>query len=872
MLPRARQENRADAPQVDEEIKAENNSIQPIGNEGLQNVLPVVPGAGNEAMNALINNVQENQPRDVYYDEMEQMPLFYQDPEEPEQVQAPEEPEQKPNTDDLNNALDEDDPLNQSMIAVRPKRKKIKKKDSKKKKSPAENNDLDQINDQMAPAAGMNFNAQKLGARERTNWWRKFLTGTAKFFGNTLGKAINVVQNFFRGTYWSKKYRQSQSEDTDNPTIKQEKRHHNIIPGWEGKKFEKAAGQEDDIMTDFRRVPTVWSYVTAGKAAEKVQQGDKIVEKPLPPTISVNVNQPKEAVDQTMSSLNAGHTGLGLEYSRYSQISGRYERYALKYGFYMSGGTLSTMSLTSTRGGRFPGQLINEKDHNWMITRTFPAKNKQINDIIKASETWADKGYNGLTRNCTTFVKEMVQDVAHLQVPGNIFEMEAPRVSSLGNLGLFTGAAHDTNAKINTEEQMEELSGKEDKSYAGWGNMRVTKQDYRQYKEHQSDKNTTDSLSDSPNAVAENMRRLEGDGSGTISSSSYQGTLKDLVRNAKLDDYYNAIESESEKLYRVILKVTGKRNIDQVFTIPNISAEETGLIAGVGNLTWPLGDLRGHTDDPDALRVARAGLDTEIGNLNKLLFNVFGNDKRMNVPVLHMISLLKNASDYVDTLYANADYGRDNKGDLGNMRSQTKQQFEIRSDEDNITVSMSPSHYEAYLQIYKSPRLAVQKYDEYKKLNHIQATGERSLTSREKDNLSKAERMEKLANQFDRAHDYMLEKTSYSQQDVDYVFSLGKKETSEKNVGGQILNNSAAKVYKALILEKIFGGMKQRLLNHLSEEEAGDQAKVQAWLDKDISTCINRKKDDVVGVLTALKRTSNEEIPTKESMRIDFFP
>ena len=40
MLPRARQENRADDPQVDKEIKAENNSVQPIGNEGSQNVPP----------------------------------------------------------------------------------------------------------------------------------------------------------------------------------------------------------------------------------------------------------------------------------------------------------------------------------------------------------------------------------------------------------------------------------------------------------------------------------------------------------------------------------------------------------------------------------------------------------------------------------------------------------------------------------------------------------------------------------------------------------------------------------------------------------------------------------------------------------------
>ena len=278
------------------------------------------------------------------------------------------------------------------------------------------------------------------------------------------------------------------------------------------------------------------------------------------------------------------------------------------------------------------------------------------------------------------------------------------------------------------------------------------------------------------------------------------------------------------------------------------------LIAGIQNSSQPLTSLMAHIDDPEAMRRARNDLNQQIEDLNTLLYKVFGNDKRLHVPVMHMISLLKNASEHIDSLYGKVDYGRDRDGELGNLRSQVKFKTYNASTGSNINIMMTSSHYEAYIQIYKDPDLAVRKYSEFARLQEIKNNKTRSLTSREKDNLSKGERMEKLANQFDRAHDYMLEKTSYSQQDVDYAFSLGEKEGKGK-VGGEIVQNTASQVYKVLILEKIFGGMKQRFLNHFTDEKANDPAAIQSWMDDDVFACINRKKDDVLGVMKAMRRT-----------------
>ncbi len=56
------------------------------------------------------------------------------------------------------------------------------------------------------------------------------MTGTAKFAGKTIGKALNVVQNVVRFTYFTKKYKQSSDNVKENPNIQQEKRVHDVIP------------------------------------------------------------------------------------------------------------------------------------------------------------------------------------------------------------------------------------------------------------------------------------------------------------------------------------------------------------------------------------------------------------------------------------------------------------------------------------------------------------------------------------------------------------------------------------------------------------------------------------------------------------------
>ncbi len=266
------------------------------------------------------------------------------------------------------------------------------------------------------------------------------------------------------------------SKDTIHPDLQQESRVHDIIPGWNGEKFQKGPGGEDNILADFRRIPTVWSVITAGKAEDS--HG-----KPLAPKISVYVRQGEEANDKTVSGFNPGHTGLGIEYSRYSRRSKRYERYNLRYGFAPAGGSIKAGALSMTSSAVIPGQLQNEAFANFTVRRTFPATARQVNRILKPSETYADKGYNTFTRNCTTFVKDMIRNEAGIPAGKEIFEREMPEFSSLINAGIFAGKSSEFSERASMEDRFKHLGSHDDLNYGGEGNKRATQQDYRQYKE-----------------------------------------------------------------------------------------------------------------------------------------------------------------------------------------------------------------------------------------------------------------------------------------------------------------------------------------------------------------------------------------------------
>ena len=75
------------------------------------------------------------------------------------------------------------------------------------------------------------------------------------------------------------------------------------------------------------------------------------------------------------------------------------------------------------------------------------------------------------------------------------------------------------------------------------------------------------------------------------------------------------------------------------------------------------------------------------------------------------------------------------------------------------------------------------------------------MTLAEAKELKTLERLEDPALDFDRSHNYMLDKNSYKQQDIDYAFQLHNKETNglqkadEVGPGGNDVNTGVRDQY-----------------------------------------------------------------------------
>ena len=180
---------------------------------------------------------------------------------------------------------------------------------------------------------------------------------------------------------------------------------------------------------------------------------------------------------------------------------------------------------------------------------------------------------------------------------------------------------------------------------------------------------------------------------------------------------------------------------------------------------------------------------------------------------------------------------------------------------------MTPSKYEAYLQIYKTPKAAIENFSEYLKLKN---RNKNTLNDDEKRKLQKYARLDALSDDFDKAHRYMLEKQDYTQQDIDYAFALENKEQKKEEGDNTVIENtmfenngaSASATYQMLILQKIFGGIKNRF------KQSGEQNALD-YLQEDIINCIDQKQNEMKKVIRGIKRSMKD--PDEKKVREKVF-
>ncbi len=413
-------------------------------------------------------------------------------------------------------------------------------------------------------------------------------------------------------------------------------------------------------------------------------------------------------------------------------------------------------------------------------------------------------------------------------------------------------------------------------SYERMGNKRVVKEEYDRYQASMKNGGSYVKFGMSPNSAAENMRRVKSPDAGLINAMNYSGDVSDTEEDYTMEDLFRAYTKQADDVNLEIRKITPE-NLKDAEKAPE---EYQRIMMLFSVMIYPLRELvdmaraeKESEDDPDPtlydcesitpalLREKRGEMMNSIKDLNTLLFKYYQNDQRLHLPIIHLIAILNRGIDQIDTAYRLKTKERKNAGDLENAREEmSKKALEIRA--GGKKVNMTGSHYESYLQIFKTPEKAVAQYARYLELKRRKNANDH-LSSAEKKELAKLERTEKLAKDFDNSHNYMLDKEGYRQQDIDYAFTLGVKEKKEGATGALFTNHrNASDVYKAGFLEKIFGGMKSRinkspeeggmLSNHVGFEEMAD------WLDEDMSAAAAKKMNQLRMIIKGLKKTVGE--------------
>ncbi len=768
------------------------------------------------------------------------------------------------------------------------------------------NDGLKQADAAIREVNGWNFTPQ-IPQRSRPGLWRRFWTSFSTGFAKTAKAITNIVTApviAIRYTYAMKKLLKAAD-------VMQERKNRDLIPGWgEGDTYERKLndkGEENgwDMLSDFRRVPVVWSYMTAEEAADK--DGS-----PLPPEVSVFISQPREGSSRSFDGTNMGHAMIGIHYSRKNRSTNRIDRYRIQYGFYPAGGTtgVAMSELLANHNAVFPGMLKNDRNHNYTISRRYKATEEQVGKILLASEQYSSKGYGYYKRNCTTFVRDMVEKEAGLDTGGQIFEQEKVRYNFLYNFLRAGAGFFGSYFTASAMSQLADMSNSNDNSYQGFGNKRVNLEDIKNYWDSRDEK-LADKTTYIPGVTGENLRRVSGntDIGGDLGSYKYAGTMGEEAKDAKVNfaKLVENVTTEGKKMTEAMRSIlpegqeipaelqsflTGlnylnsrmqlyslQMDVEDAIQTVVAAAQQNGKEVAVNEYTVPYNGL-----DLSKLRFVRQQLQNDSRAVNDIYSRYFKGDLRINKQIMNYLSILQIGMNYIDTIYVGSEAGNMVFDKFELTRDQMYQnRVEIYA--GGLTAKMSPSLYEGYLQIFKTPEEAVKKYLEYLE---IDSKNRSDMNSAEERRLDQALRFHQLAVDFSNSHNYMLEKESYGKQEIEHIFRLA---SMEKQGGATVgiesdYTSSASRIYKTRLYEMLFGDIQSTW--DKSEAEGGRpfdstegkdndtdfiREADRKWLLSYFQKKFDSNKDTFVAIATALKKSEpdNDNAYYIETLALDLW-
>ena len=189
----------------------------------------------------------------------------------------------------------------------------------------------------------------------------------------------------------------------------------NIIPGTKNERFQDpdvdGEGDDQPIIDDIRRVPLVYER----EILDDINQS---------PTITLHFKQGHAGRGVAFTSdFKAGHAFITLKYTKQDPLTQKNKRYQTTVGFGTQADSLTGGA--QLLNGMYVPSIVHDDFGDYAdISREYPITNKQFNKVVLAAQAYEAGGYQLMERNCTTFVADMAK-AAGLQDEISAFLQEA---------------------------------------------------------------------------------------------------------------------------------------------------------------------------------------------------------------------------------------------------------------------------------------------------------------------------------------------------------------------------------------------------------------------------------------------------------------
>ena len=282
--------------------------------------------------------------------------------------------------------------------------------------------------------------------------------------------------------------------------------------------------------------------------------------------------------------------------------------------------------------------------------------------MLRAAESYAERGgYNQYTRNCTTFAKEMIVDVAKVKGAKGIFAKDELHLQKKSDLKLMGAGALAPIFKADMENGFEKWRTRDDMDYQNFGSKMASREDYERYKKSLSLWSPRATETYSPNGTAENMLRTEGGKSGSIGSFLTIERGVKSYKNAPMSVVTQQLVPLVSNLKTTLMDITPENQLTDEGMTPELKDIMTDL-DGNKILTdlltlFPQQDekLFAQKTSQSDLRKGRAMMTDLIKKLNTLLFKYYRNDKRVQKNVLKIVNVLNHGINAIDEAYVKTD-------------------------------------------------------------------------------------------------------------------------------------------------------------------------------------------------------------------------